>query len=195
MELKNMSREEIEMMSYTDLTYIILKDNKKPMNTADLFKKICELLDFGEDEFNAKIGDYYTSLTIDKRFYMLDYDKVCCPIIITSNLPKLNNNFLCVNYNKLIDKNFVQPDNAGIMLMRLLCELGIKKITLAGFDGFSRNSSNNYFSSSISSGLSHEALNIKNEDIKNQINKLKDKISIKFLTPSLYNKREKNEKI
>lgn len=72
MELKNMSREEIEMMSYTDLTYIILKDNKKPMNTADLFKKICELLDFGEDEFNAKIGDYYTSLTIDKRFYMLD---------------------------------------------------------------------------------------------------------------------------
>ena len=72
MELKNMSKEEIELMSHTDLTYIILKNNKKPMNTADLFKKICELLDLSEDDFNSKIGDYYTSLTIDKRFYMLD---------------------------------------------------------------------------------------------------------------------------
>lgn len=72
MELKNMTKEEIELMSYTDLTYMILKENKKSMNTAELFKKICDLLELGEDEFSAKIGDYYTSLTIDKRFYMLE---------------------------------------------------------------------------------------------------------------------------
>ena len=72
MELKKMSKEEIELMSYTDITYLLLKDNKKAMNTADLFKKICELLEMGEDDFSSKIGDYYTSLTIDKRFYMLE---------------------------------------------------------------------------------------------------------------------------
>lgn len=72
MELKNMTKEEIELMSYTDLTYMILKENKKSMNTAELFKKICDLLELGEDEFSTKIGDYYTSLTIDKRFYMLE---------------------------------------------------------------------------------------------------------------------------
>ena len=72
MELKKMSKEEIELMSYTDLTYLLLKDNKKAMNTADLFKKICELLELSDDDFSSKIGDYYTSLTIDKRFYMLD---------------------------------------------------------------------------------------------------------------------------
>ena len=72
MELKNISKEEIELMSYTDLTYMLLKENKKAMNTADLFKKICELLDLSEEEYSAKIGDYYTSLTIDKRFYMLE---------------------------------------------------------------------------------------------------------------------------
>ena len=72
MELKKMSKEEIELMSYTDLTYLLLKENKKAMNTADLFKKICELLELSDDDFSSKIGDYYTSLTIDKRFYMLE---------------------------------------------------------------------------------------------------------------------------
>lgn len=72
MKLKEMSKEEIELMSYTDLTYIILKENKKTMNTAELFKKICELLELSDDDFSSKIGDYYTSLTIDKRFYMLE---------------------------------------------------------------------------------------------------------------------------
>lgn len=72
MKLKEMSKEEIELMSYTDLTYMILKENKKAMNTADLFKTICDLLEYSEDDYSAKIGDYYTSLTIDKRFYMLE---------------------------------------------------------------------------------------------------------------------------
>lgn len=72
MELKNMSKEEIELMSYTDLTYMILKENKKAMNTASLFKKICDLLDLSDEEYSLRIGDYYTSLTIDKRFYLLE---------------------------------------------------------------------------------------------------------------------------
>ena len=72
MELKKMSKEEIELMSYTDITYLLLKENKKSMNTANLFKKICELLELTEEEYSTKIGDYYTSLTIDKRFYLLE---------------------------------------------------------------------------------------------------------------------------
>lgn len=72
MKLKNMLKEELETMSYTDITYMLLKENKKPMNTAELFKKICELLELTEEEYSEKIGDFYTSLTIDKRFHMLE---------------------------------------------------------------------------------------------------------------------------
>lgn len=72
MELKKMSKQEIELMSFTDLTYMLIKENKKAMNTAQLFKKICELLELSDEEYSEKIGDYYTSLTIDKRFYMLE---------------------------------------------------------------------------------------------------------------------------
>lgn len=72
MKLKNMAIEELELMSYTDLTYMILTENKKAMNTASIFKEICNLLDYSEDEFSNKISEYYTSLTMDKRFVLLD---------------------------------------------------------------------------------------------------------------------------
>ena len=72
MKLKDMKKEELEILSYTDLTEIILKENKKPMNTPSVFKKICELLDLSEEEYSEKIGDFYTSLTTDKRFILLD---------------------------------------------------------------------------------------------------------------------------
>ena len=72
MKLKEMSKEELEALSYSDLTEMILKENKKAMNTPSIFKKICNLLELGEEEYANQIGDYYTSLTTDKRFILLD---------------------------------------------------------------------------------------------------------------------------
>lgn len=72
MKLKKMSLEELEQLSYADLTYMILKEENKTMNTPTVFKKICKLLGYSDDDFSEKIGDYYTSLTIDKRFLMLE---------------------------------------------------------------------------------------------------------------------------
>lgn len=75
MKLKDMKKEELEILSYTDLTEMILRENNKPMNTPSIFKKICDLLELGEEEYQNKIGDYYTSLTTDKRFILLDSAK------------------------------------------------------------------------------------------------------------------------
>ena len=72
MSLKDMKLEELELLSYTDLTYKILKEEKKALNTPTIFHRICDLLGYSEEDFEEKIGDYYTSLTIDKRFVMLD---------------------------------------------------------------------------------------------------------------------------
>lgn len=71
MKLANLTPEELELMSYTDLTYMLLKENKKSMNTPTIFKEICNLLNYSDSEYENKIGDYYTSLTIDKRFVLL----------------------------------------------------------------------------------------------------------------------------
>lgn len=72
MELKNRNREELELLSFTDLTEIILKENGKPMNTPTIFKTICEILEYSDSEYSDKIGEFYTSLTTDKRFVFLD---------------------------------------------------------------------------------------------------------------------------
>lgn len=72
MKLKQMTQEEIELLSYTDLTYLLLSESKKSMNTPTIFRKISDLLGYSDDEYAAKIGDFYTSLTIDKRFVWLD---------------------------------------------------------------------------------------------------------------------------
>ena len=72
MKLKNINPEDLELMSYTDITYMMIKESKKTMNTPTLFKEICNMLDLSESTFEDKIGDYYTSLTMDKRFVMLD---------------------------------------------------------------------------------------------------------------------------
>lgn len=72
MNIENLTPEELEQMSYTDLTYLLLKENKKSMNTPTIFKEICKLLGYTDSEYADKIGDYYTSLTIDKRFVLLD---------------------------------------------------------------------------------------------------------------------------
>lgn len=72
MNLDSIKQDELELLSYTDLTELILKDNKGAMNTADIFKKISSLLSLTDEEYASKIGDFYTSLTTDKRFIFLD---------------------------------------------------------------------------------------------------------------------------
>lgn len=72
MKLNKMKKEELETLSYTDLTEMILKEEKKSLNTPSIFKKICTLLELTDDEYASQIGDFYTSLTTDKRFVLLD---------------------------------------------------------------------------------------------------------------------------
>ena len=72
MKLNRMSKEELELYYYIDLTRMILEEEKKTLNTPTIFRKICDLLELSDDEYTDKIGDYYTSLTTDKDFVLLD---------------------------------------------------------------------------------------------------------------------------
>ena len=72
MKLSKMKKEDLELLSNKDITYQLLEESKKSINTADLFNKIIELLELPKSSFDAKIGDYYTSLSTDKRFILLE---------------------------------------------------------------------------------------------------------------------------
>lgn len=72
MKLNKMPKEELELYSYIDLTKMILEEEEKTLNTPTIFRKICDLLELSDDEYTDKIGDYYTSLTTDKDFVLLE---------------------------------------------------------------------------------------------------------------------------
>ena len=74
MSIEKLKKEELELLSHKDITNMLLEE-KGAMNTADLFKKITELLELPESTFEKKIGDYYTTLTTDKRFLLLEDGK------------------------------------------------------------------------------------------------------------------------
>lgn len=67
-----MSKENLEMLSYAKIAELYLKENKKPMNTADLFKEVCKLLELSDSEYQERIGDFFESLTTSKEFILLN---------------------------------------------------------------------------------------------------------------------------
>lgn len=71
MSIKDMSKEELELLSNKDITNFLLEE-KARQNTAELFTQIIALLDLPKSTFDNKIGDYFTSLTTDKRFLLLE---------------------------------------------------------------------------------------------------------------------------
>lgn len=72
MNLKNISKEELENMSYDDIAFAILTEKKKKMKIIDLFNEIGKLINLSESTIEDKIGDFFEMLTLDKRFIMLD---------------------------------------------------------------------------------------------------------------------------
>ncbi len=70
--LSKMSKENLELLSYTKIAEMYLRENKKRMNTADLFREVCNLLDLDEKEYQDKIADFFESLTTSKEFILLN---------------------------------------------------------------------------------------------------------------------------
>ena len=75
MSLSKMTKEEIELLSYTDIAKLFLEENKTTLNTAELFKEVCNLLSLSEAEYGEKITDFFQSLTTSKDFILLNDGK------------------------------------------------------------------------------------------------------------------------
>ena len=72
MDIRKMSNEELELLSYNDIAYNIIKLDKEPKTTVALFREICDRLEMSENEFETLIADFFTLLTTDKRFILLN---------------------------------------------------------------------------------------------------------------------------
>ncbi len=107
-------------------------------------------------------------------------------VIATSNVTKTSGMFPYeLNYSNLIDTEAFVQDNSLIMLMKLLIQLGIKTVALAGFDGYSPNEMN-YFSTNMEYSFIKERAEQLNEYAQAFFKHNKELLAPIFVTPSRY---------
>ena len=71
MKLKDISKEELEMMGYAELAEIVLNESKKKMKIADIFKKICKALGLTDAEYEDRISEFFEIVSTNKLFTIL----------------------------------------------------------------------------------------------------------------------------
>lgn len=114
-----------------------------------------------------------------------------CEKIVVSNIKtKPQEKERIVNFSQLVKRGWDHFDNAGIMCLRLLNRLRVRKVVLAGFDGFGNSYEESYVDSSlphINPGKKWEELN---EEIRDMLTDFRmvtqGRMDIRFLTKSAY---------
>ena len=120
----------------------------------------------------------------NKRLSELDVEALN-QIIVTSNLSNEIAGNLVFNYSTLLGEGDAS-DNAGAMLIRILNKIGVKKLFIAGFDGFDVDSSINYAIDTYKKSMDYDTVNKKNIDISRQLKLALRGIEYEFITPTKY---------
>ena len=105
-------------------------------------------------------------------------------ILSTSNITGVSES-LCFDYSSLLGEGDAS-DNAGAMLIRLLKKIGVRKVYLAGFDGFDVDASANYAIDGFKKLLDYDSARKKNEDISKQLSIALNGINYELLTKTKY---------
>lgn len=110
-------------------------------------------------------------------------------IIATSNISSVKRPFDYIfNYSSLRDDNCIIEDNAFIMMLKALLLLEIDNVTLAGFDGFSEQTIENYYDEYMDFSTDYDKLKLINETVQKSVQEFRPKLKIDFLTESCYEK-------
>ena len=72
MKAIKLTDEELLSMSYDDVAYKILENNKKKMKIQDLFKEVIKIMNLSDNVFTEHLADFFELLSTDKRFIMVD---------------------------------------------------------------------------------------------------------------------------
>ena len=108
-----------------------------------------------------------------------------CKLIVSSNVMS-DDSAIRVNYSSYLSDTAGITDNPTIMMIRILMTMGINKVFLAGFDGYSASSVENYFDKSLAMGTSFEFKIKRNLLIKKELERLAETIDIIFITETKY---------
>lgn len=119
--------------------------------------------------------------------------------ILTSNLVTRSDSDYIVSALRLVKCGFNHVDNSALMLLRLLDQLEVCSIAIAGFDGYSTSSVENYANGEIALANTYEdatEINIEiSRMLKDYIRSRAHSIPISFITPSRFSCDTEKEQV
>lgn len=133
----------------------------------------------------------YIFLSNLRRFRELPTSKKS-KCIVTSNIPA-DNVYLQTDYSVLLNNIETVRDNAGLMCIKFLIDLGVETIMLAGFDGYSHDVSENYAEQKMTLITKNAVLDAMNLGMSSVLSHYSKKINIEFLTAPKYVKIDRGE--
>ncbi len=101
--------------------------------------------------------------------------------IVTSNIPSMDV-YLQVRYKELMNDTEAVQDNAGMMLIKLLINLGVRKVFIAGMDGYSVNLDDNYADKQMNLFTHRAMMESMNKGMSYMLKEYSRQIEIEFLT-------------
>lgn len=142
-------------------------------------------MNFEPEEFQCD----YIFVSNSKRYSKLSdisSETTDSKMILTSNITPIDRKpVYTLNYNSLISENTIHCDNALLLWLSALKKAGVKKVSLAGFDGFV-DGQNDYYDSRYAFGVNRDYVIQNNTKIKKCLNELSEYIEITFLTESIF---------
>lgn len=119
-----------------------------------------------------------------RRFSSIDKD-LKQKLIITSNI-SADQIYLQVKYHDLLNDTDMVKDNAGLMCVKLLMDSDVKEILLAGFDGYSHETEENYAVKDMAYISKNAVLDALNRGISDVLKKFNENVKIKLITSEKY---------
>ena len=90
-----------------------------------------------------------------------------------------------LNYESLLASNMATPDNSLFLLLNFLKKCGVKRVNLAGFDGYKQNT-DNYYRKGYETTFINNDVALRNQQMSDALCVFKKDIDIQFITPTLY---------
>lgn len=101
--------------------------------------------------------------------------------IVTSNIPNLGV-YLQTSYSSLLNTTDAVRDNAGMMLIRLLMNLGAREVLIAGMDGYDTDPARNYADQSMAFYTRKAQMEAMNTGMSMVLTEYSKKIALRFIT-------------
>ena len=103
-------------------------------------------------------------------------------LIKTSNIKNGNVEGIVVNYSDLLNDVEAVEDNAGMMLIKLLIDIGVEKIKVAGLDGYSHDIYDNFAKKDLAFIKNAAVMDAMNSGMEKMLNRFAEVIDIEFIT-------------